>query len=70
MKVILISIGVFQEYINVNIKQLLDLDYEVILITEKKFFDDVLYKDKITLENCDNYKTNRDLPSLIINYKC
>ena len=60
MKVILISIGIFQEYINTNIKQLLDLDYEVILITEKQFFDNVLYKDKIILENSESYKTNFD----------
>lgn len=41
MQVILVSIGIFQDYIIYNIKQLLLFNYEIIIITEKKFFDNL-----------------------------
>lgn len=57
MDVILISTGVFQEYIIQNIEQLLLLDYKVHVITERKFFKNLdRFKDRIT--TVDSNKLN------------
>ena len=67
MKVILISIGIFQSYVNVNIEQLLKLGYEVVLITDYKFFEKVKKKDKIVCENSEKYVTTFD--NNLVKYK-
>ena len=66
IKIILVSVGVFQEYILENIKQLQYFNYEIIVITEKHFFHklnnfkNVLLVDQKTLnsEILNNYNKN------------
>ena len=59
MNVILVSTGVFQRYILDNIKQLLLFNYNIIVITEKKFFCELNGYPEIT---------KIDSISLTINY--
>ena len=59
MNVILVSTGVFQRYILDNIKQLLLFNYNIIVITEKKFFSELNEYPQIT---------KIDSVSLTINY--
>lgn len=47
LKVILVSTGIFQEYIIDNIQQLLKLDFNVHVITDKKFFNKLTQFDAI-----------------------
>ena len=48
--IFLISIGIFQSYILLNIKQLLKFDFNIYVITESKFFKNLEpYKDSIKL---------------------
>ena len=48
MKIILVSVGIFQNYIIENINQLLFFNYDIIVITEKKFFDKLNIFPQIT----------------------
>lgn len=57
MIVLLVSVGVFQEYITDNITQLLKLDFKVHVITEKSNFDKL-----------DNKVTKVDSDSLDVEY--
>ena len=57
--VILVSVGVFQEYIIDNIKQLLTLDYNVHVITDKIYFNKLNVFDSITKIDANSLVLNR-----------
>lgn len=61
--IILISTGLFQEYIIHNIRQLLLLSYEVIIITEKKYFNNLKDYKTTKLINSNNLNTSFDKQS-------
>ena len=59
--VILVSIGVFQNYIIENIKQLLNFDFIIHVITDKVFFKSMKeFRSSIRLINSSSIKTNFD----------
>ncbi len=62
VKIILISTGIFQEYIVYNIEQLLLLNYEVIVLTEKKYFTQLNKYPSISKFDtsllCNNFNKN------------
>ena len=60
MNIILVSTGVFQSYILDNIKQLLLFNYNIIVITEKKFFFELNEYPQITLIDSNSLSTNYD----------
>lgn len=60
MNIILICINNFQNYIWYNIVQLLDLGYNVIVVTNKNFFHKFNYFSNITLINGDEFDINQD----------
>lgn len=66
-QIILISTGIFQEYVLINIEQLLKLEHNVHMITEKKFFPQLdRYKKKICIYdtskfNIDSFNKNSRL---------
>ena len=66
-QIILISTGIFQEYVLINIEQLLKLEHNVHMITEKNFFPKLdRYKKKICIYdtsklNIDSFNKNSRL---------
>jgi hypothetical protein len=58
VNVILVSVGVFQEYIIENIKQLLYFNYNIIVITDKIYFDKLNNFKNIKLIDSNNLNTN------------
>jgi len=58
MKVILVCLGIFQDYINYNLKQLkLQGNNDIVLITEKRFFKYIDEKLNIQLIDCNEYNS-------------
>jgi len=60
MNIILVSTGIFQPYILDNIKQLLLFNYNIIVITEKKFFSELNKYSQITLIDSNSLSTSYD----------
>ena len=55
IQIVLISVGIFQKYILVNIEQLLKLNLKVHVITNKMYFKHLdKYKDNINVVACEN----------------
>ena len=69
LTVILVSTGVFQDYIIYNIKQLLYFKYNIIIITDKKYFgklneiENIQNLKNIKLIDSDELYTNFDIKS-------
>jgi hypothetical protein len=58
MKVVLVCLGIFQDYLLNNIKQLkLQGNNDIVLITEKKFFKYIDEKLNIQLIDCNDYNS-------------
>lgn len=57
--IILVSVGTFQDYLINNIKQLLLLDFDVHVITNKKFFNKLHMFSNITKVNADELTLNK-----------
>jgi hypothetical protein len=61
MKIILVTIGVFQEYIIDNIKQLqLQGNKDIVILTEKRFFENFIKNNLINIELIDINEYNSD----------
>jgi hypothetical protein len=58
MKVVLVCLGIFQDYINYNLKQLkLQGNYDIVLITEKRFFRNISENLNIQLIDVNELNT-------------
>ena len=63
-QVVLVSTGVFQSYLKVNVQQLLTLGYNVHVILDRGFFDRMSeFKDRIFLVDGLTFKTDFDSKS-------
>tara|TARA_Y100000385_G_scaffold25941_1_gene24738 strand:- start:1 stop:861 length:861 start_codon:yes stop_codon:yes gene_type:complete len=58
--IILISVGVFQNFIKENIEQLLKLDYEIHVIVNKEFFPNLKEYNSIKIIDCDDINVDFD----------
>ena len=58
--IILISVGVFQDYLKENIEQLLKLDYEIHVIVNKEFFPNLKQYNSIKIIDCDDVNVDFD----------
>lgn len=65
-QVVLVSTGVFQSYLKVNVQQLLTLGYNVHVILDRGFFDRMSeFKDRIFLVDGLTFKTDFDSKSTL-----
>jgi len=63
-QIVLVSTGVFQNYIKENITQLLKLDFDIHVIIDKPFFNKMdEYKSSITLVDSTTLQTDFDKKS-------
>ncbi len=62
--VVLVSVGVFQSYIKTNIEQLLKFDFNIHVITDRAFFDNLQeYTNRINVVDSSTVQTDFDSKS-------
>lgn len=57
MSVILVNLGIYQDYTNDNIENLLKYDNEIIMIIEKHMEKNIKFKEKIRIIFCEDLNT-------------
>ena len=63
-EVVLVSVGVFQSYIKTNIEQLLKFDFNIHVITDRAFFDNLQeYTNRINVVDSSTVQTDFDSKS-------
>ena len=65
-EVVLVSVGVFQSYIKTNIEQLLKFDFNIHVITDRAFFDNLQeYTNRINVVDSSTVQTDFDSKSML-----
>jgi hypothetical protein len=63
-EIVLVSVGVFQSYIKTNIEQLLKFDFNIHVITDRAFFDNLQeYTNRINVVDSSTVQTDFDSKS-------